>query len=177
MHVHTSVTELQLATLPGDLTLNSDDLRVTEARGEVRITTREKDVDLSQIYGDTYVENSRGQISIEPAGAYSIEARSGKGDVEITLPPNASANVNGHTHNGDIVSDYELAINGDESKTVSGRIGSGQGKITLNADVGDLRIKKGSGFPPAPPTPPAAPSAENAPHLRAPKAPSEPVSQ
>src|SRR5580658_4664473 len=177
MHVHTSVTELQLATLPGDLTLNSDDLRVTEARGEVRITTREKDVDLSQIYGDTYVENSRGQISIEPAGAYSIEARSGKGDVEITLPPNASANVNGHTHNGDIVSDYELAINGDESKTVSGRIGSGQGKITLNSDVGDLRIKKGSGFPPAPPTPPAAPSAENAPHLRAPKAPSEPVSQ
>jgi DUF4097 and DUF4098 domain-containing protein YvlB len=174
-HLHTSVTELQMAALPGDMTLNSDDLRVTEAKGEVRVTTREKDVDLSQIYGDTYVSNSRGQISIEPAGSYSIEAKSGKGDVELTLPPDTSATVEGHTHNGDIVSDYDLSINGDESKTISGRIGSGQSKITLNADVGDLRIKKGSGFPPAPPTPPAT---ANAPHLKAPKAPpAPPVSQ
>lgn len=179
-HLHTSVTDLELATLPGDMTLNSDDLRVTEAKGAVRVTTREKDVDLSQIYGDTYVSNSRGQISVAPGGSYSVEAHSGKGDVEITLPPDASVNVEGHTHNGDIVSDYPLAINGEESKTVSGRIGSGENKITLNADVGDLRIKKGTGFPPAPPmapTPPPAPTA-HAPHLKAPKAaPEEPVTQ
>lgn len=178
IHLHTSVTELQLAALPGDMTLNSDDLRVTEAKGEVRVTTREKDVDLSQIYGDTYVDNSRGQITIEPAGSYNIEAKSGKGDVELTLPPDVSATVDGRTHNGDIVSDYALAISGDESKSISGRIGSGQSKITVNADVGDLRIKKGSGFPPVPPNPPTVSAAPNAPHLRAPKAPTEqPVTQ
>jgi DUF4097 and DUF4098 domain-containing protein YvlB len=177
LHLHTSVTELQLATLPGDVTLNSDDLRVTEARGEVHVSTHAKDVDLSQIYGDTFVDNSRGQISIEPAGSYSIQAKSGKGDVEITLPPDTSATVDGRTHNGDIVSDYPLVINGDESKSVNGQIGGGKSKISLIADVGDLRIKKGSGFPPAPPTPPVAPSV-NAPHLKAPKAPpAEPVSQ
>ncbi|HUD23878.1 MAG TPA: DUF4097 family beta strand repeat-containing protein [Acidobacteriaceae bacterium] len=178
VHLHTSVTELQLAALPGDMTLNSDDLRVTEARGEVRVTTHAKDVDLSQIYGDSYVDDSRGQISVEPAGNYSIEAKSGKGDVEVTLPPEASANIEGHTHNGDIVSDYPLVINGDESKSVSGRIGSGQAKINLIADVGDLRIKKGSGFTPVPPSPPGAPASPNAPHLKAPKAPPEqPVTQ
>jgi DUF4097 and DUF4098 domain-containing protein YvlB len=178
VHLHTSVTELQLATLPGDMTLNSDDLRVTEARGDVRVTTHAKDVDLSQIYGDSYVDDSRGQISVEPAGNYSIQAKSGKGDVEVTLPPEASANIEGHTHNGDIVSDYPLLINGDESKSVSGRIGSGQAKINLIADVGDLRIKKGSGFTPAPPSPPGAPPSANAPHLKAPKAPpEEPVTQ
>lgn len=178
IHLHTSVTELQLAALPGDMTLNSDDLRVTEAKGEVRVTTREKDVELSQIYGDTYVDNSRGQITIEPAGSYNIEAKSGKGDVELTLPPDVSATVDGRTHNGDIVSDYALVINGEESKTISGRIGSGQSKITVNADVGDVRIKKGSGYPPVPPNPPAVSAAPNAPHLRAPKAPTEqPVTQ
>ena len=170
LHLHTSVTELELATLPGDMTLNSDDLRVTEAKGQVRISTHAKDVDLSQIYGDTVVNNSRGQISIEPAGPYSIEARSGKGDVEVTLPPDASVTVDGRTHNGDIVSDFPLMINGEESKTVSGRIGGGVGKVSLVADVGDLRIKKGSGFPPMPPTPPA-PAAPNAPHLKPPKTP------
>ena len=37
VHLHTSVTDLELAELPGDLTLNSDDLRVTEAKGPVRV--------------------------------------------------------------------------------------------------------------------------------------------
>ena len=45
----------------GDLTLNSDDLRVTEATGQVRVTTHSKDVDLSQIYGDTYVQDRDGR--------------------------------------------------------------------------------------------------------------------
>ena len=175
LHVHTSVTEMEIASLPGDMTLNSDDLRVTEAKGQVRVTTHAKDVDLGQIYGDTYVNDSRGQITIEPGGAYNVEARNGKGDVELTLPPNASATVDGRTHNGDIVSDFPMEISGDEGKSVSGKVGAGQYKISLTSDVGDLRIKKGSGFAEAPPTPPAPP---NAPHLKAPKASeSEPVTQ
>jgi DUF4097 and DUF4098 domain-containing protein YvlB len=173
--VHTSVTDVEVASLPGDLTLNSDDLRVTEARGQVRVTTHSKDVDLSQIYGDTYVEDRDGRISVEPAGVYGVEAKNGKGDVEITLPPNASANVDGHTRNGDIVSEFGLAISGDESKSISGRIGSGGSRIVLNAQNGDLRIKKGSGFPPPHPPPstaagPKAPAAPNAKQLKSSKA-------
>jgi DUF4097 and DUF4098 domain-containing protein YvlB len=180
IHLQTSMTDLDLAQLPGDLTLNSDDLRVTQAKGQVRVKTKAKDVDLSQIYGDTYVDDSRGQITVEPAGNYSVEAKNGKGDVELTLPPDTSAVVDGRTHNGDIVSDFPLEISGDESKTVSGRIGSGQAKISLTADVGDLRIKRGSGFPPAPPTPPATGSSASpkAPHLKAPQSPpAQPVTQ
>ena len=37
VHLHTSVTDLEMAELPGDLTLNSDDLRVTESKGLVRV--------------------------------------------------------------------------------------------------------------------------------------------
>lgn len=186
MHLHTSVTDLEFGALPGDMTLNDDDLRVTEAKGAVHVTTHSKNVDLTQIYGDTYVEDRDGNVSIAPAGPYSIEAKisSGHGDMEITLPPNASANVNGRTQNGDIVSDFPLSITGDESKTISGRIGGGSAKIVLSTDVGDVRIKRGSGFPATPPPPavsedaPAAPAAPGAPrHLRAPKNPAKPVAQ
>jgi DUF4097 and DUF4098 domain-containing protein YvlB len=181
--VHTSVTDLQLAELTGDLTLNSDDLRVTEAKGPVHVVTHAKDVDLSQIYGDTHVEDRDGRITVEPAGNFAVEAKNNKGDVELTLPPNASASIDGHTRNGDIVSDYELTISGDENKTVSGRIGSGGSKILLTAENGDVRIKKGSGFPATPQAPtadaaPKPPKAPNAPHLKAPKAlPAQPVTQ
>jgi DUF4097 and DUF4098 domain-containing protein YvlB len=170
---------VQLAELTGDLTLNSDDLRVTEAKGPLHVVTHAKDVDLSQIYGDTHVEDRDGRISVEPAGNYAVEAKNSKGDVELTLPPNASASIEGHTHNGDIVSDYELTISGDESKTVTGRVGAGAAKIVLTADNGDLRIKKGSGFSTTSTSSSEdVPRAPNAPHLKAPKAlPAQPVTQ
>jgi DUF4097 and DUF4098 domain-containing protein YvlB len=183
IHLHTSVTDLQVAELPGDITLNSDDLRVSEAKGTVHVITRSKDVDLNQIYGDSTVEDHDGTISVEPAGVYAVDAKNGKGDIELTLPPNASATVDGRSRNGDIVTDFALPVSGEENKTVSGRIGSGAVKIVLSADNGDLRIKKGSGFPATPPAPsiaaaPKAPPAPNAPHLKAPKAlPPRPVTQ
>jgi hypothetical protein len=84
--------------------------------------------------------------------------------------------VDGRTRNGDIVSDFPLNISGDESKTVSGKIGGGQAKIALNTDVGDVRIKRGDqsqGLVPAVPKMPAAPKTPKAPKA----APAEPVEQ
>ncbi len=180
VHFRTSKTDVELGALPGDLTLSDSDLHITEAKGNVRVVTHSRDIELDQIYGDTYVEDRDGNISIEPAGSYGVEAKneSGKGDVEITLGPNEQASIDGHTRNGDIVSDFPLSISGDESKSVNGNIGSGGPKISLNTDVGDLRIKRGSGFPATPPetgaamTPKAPPA--NAPRLKAPKAPAAP---
>ena len=182
LHIHTSVTDLEVAALPGDLTLDSDDLRVTDAKGALHVTTREKDVDASQIYGDVSIDDNRGDVSVAPAaGMYSVDARSGKGDIEVTLPPDASVTVDGHTRNGDILSDFPLSISGDDSKSVSGKIGAGAGHVNLKADVGDVHIKRGTGYPPAPPAPaegaaPAAPpkALTNAPHLKAPKSPAPP---
>ncbi len=150
----------------------------------MRITTHSKNVDLTQIYGDTFVEDRDGNISIAPAGPYNIQATSSSGnaDLEITLPPNMSATVDGRTHNGDIESEYPLNIEGEESKTITGKIGGGNQKIVLNTAVGDVRIKKGSGFPATPPAvslnPAAPPPPPNAPHLKTPKTPpAEPVTQ
>jgi DUF4097 and DUF4098 domain-containing protein YvlB len=170
VHLHTSVTELQLGELPGDLTLNPDDLRINQAKGQVRVVTRSKDIDLSQIYGDSYVEDRDGRIAIEPAGAFGIEAKNTKGDVEVTLPPNASAKVEARTRNGDIVSEYAIAASEGENKSASFTIGSGATRIVLSAENGDVRIKKGSAYPTVSPAPNAQP-APNALHLKAPKKP------
>jgi DUF4097 and DUF4098 domain-containing protein YvlB len=189
IHLHTSVTDLQVADLIGDLTLDSDDLRVTEAKGQVRVTTHAKDVDLSQIYGDSYVQDRDGRVSVEPAGNYGVDVKDSKGDVELTLPPTASASVDVHTHNGDIVSDFPMPTTDDENKSASFKIGSGEAKIDLSTDNGDIRVKKGSAFPAVPPPPataerpeapekPEAPERPETPHLRTPKPlPPQPVTQ
>ena len=182
IHLHTSVTDLQVANLIGDLTLNSDDLRVTEAKGQVRVTTHAKDVDLSEIYGDSYVEDRDGRVSVEPAGNFAVDAKNSKGDVELTLPSTASAAISVHTKNGDIMSDFPIPTSDDENKSASFSIGGGQAKIQLTTDNGDIRIKRGSGFPATPPPPTEnagkPPEAPNAPHLKAPKPlPPQPVTQ
>ena len=109
-----------------------------------------------------------------------MQAKNDKGDVELTLPPNASATVDGNTHNGDIVTDFELTVTGDEDKTVTGKIGSGAAHIELSTSNGDLHIKKGSAVPAAPPAPnpPGAPAAPKAPHLKSTETlPQQPVTQ
>jgi DUF4097 and DUF4098 domain-containing protein YvlB len=188
-HMHTSMTDINFAELPGDLTLDSGDLRINEAKGAVRVITHSKDIDLNQIYGDVTVETRNGRISIEPAGAFSVDAKNSKGDVEVTLPPNASATVTARTHNGDIVSDYDLPVSGDENKSLNGKIGSGASRIALSADNGDVRIKKGPGFPPAAPAEvqpkskgpmlnvppyPRVPDVSKTPHLKEPRVPPAP---
>jgi len=181
VHLHTSVTSLDAAALPGDLTLNDDDLRIAGANGQVRVTTHSKDVDLSQVEGDSTVEDRDGTIRIAPVGTYSVDARNGKGDVEITLPPNASATVNGRAHNGEVVTDFALSVSGDEDKTVSGRIGAGAARITASADNGDLHIRKGASttaqVPAAGPAP-APPGTPNERRLNPSKSPpAKPVTQ
>lgn len=186
VHLHTSVTDMEVASLPGDLTLNSDDLRITEARGQVRVSTHSKDVDLSQIYGDSYVEDRDGRISVEPAGNFGIEAKNSKGDVEVTLPPNASASVNARTRNGDIVSDFAMPSVEGAIKNVVFQVGSGGARVVLSADNGDVRLKRGALTPPpvprAPgamnvPLSPQAPEPGKTPHLKSSKKPMPPVTQ
>jgi len=182
VHLH-SRSDVQLAQLDGDLTLTDDTLDVSQAKGPVHVVTHSRDVDLSQIAGDIYVENRDGTISVEPSGSYGVEARNQKGDVNLTLPPDAAATVNGRTHNGDVVTDFELSVSGDEDKTVTGKIGSGTARIVLNTENGDLHIKKGpaageEAATPKAPKNPAPPMAPNAPHLKSKNTlPQQPVAQ
>lgn len=145
IHLHTSLTDLQVAQLTGDLSLNSDELRVNEAKGQVRVTTKSRDIDLSRIQGDTYVETRNGNIAIEPDGNYAVEAKNSRGDVEVTLPANASAQVNASVRNGDILSDFASPSAGDgSSKSVSFSIGGGKSHVVLSTENGDVHLKKGN---------------------------------
>jgi DUF4097 and DUF4098 domain-containing protein YvlB len=178
VHLHTSVTTLDLAALSGEVTLDNDNLRVTEAKGPVRVVTHSKDIDLSQINGDSYVENRNGTINVEPTGSFSVDARNNKGDVNVTLPPDAGATVNGHTHNGDVITDFALNVNGDEDKTVTGKIGAGTARVELSTNNGDLHIKKGTAEGAAPAAAASEPPAPNGKHLKSKSSlPQQPVAQ
>jgi len=178
VHFHSSRTDLELARLPGDLSLNGDSLHAAQVVGPVRvICSRSKDVEMSQVFGDTHVEDRDARVELGMAGSYAVDVKNAKGDVEISLPPNVAASVDARTHNGDIVSDFPLSIMGDENKTATGTIGKGGPRLVLSTEHADLHIRKGDEAPELPaltsvpkvPVAPKAPQVPGVPHLKTPK--------
>ncbi len=152
VHFHSSRTDLEMVRLPGDLTLNGDSLHAAQVVGPVRlICSRSKDVEMTQVYGDTHIEDEDARVELGLAGAYAVEIKNHKGDVEVSLPPGTNQSVDARTRNGDIVSDFPLEISGDENKAATGNIGKGGPKIVLSTDQADLRIRKGEAAGPIPP--------------------------
>ena len=98
-------------------------------------------------------EPRRHALPSTPAGAFSVEAKNNKGDVELTLPPNASANVNGRTHNGDIITEYGLNISGEEDKSVTGKLPPARPKSTSAQATAICASRRARRFRPRPALP------------------------
>jgi DUF4097 and DUF4098 domain-containing protein YvlB len=178
---------MELGRLPGDLSLSLESLHVTEVVGPIRVITHSKDIEMAQVYGDTHIEDKDGRVELDLAGSYSAEVKNDKGDIDITLPPGANVDVDGKTHNGDVVSDFPLTISGDEDKRIEGNVGKGGPKLVVSTNNADLHLRRGSETPgplpaigaaPRPPEMPREPAAPGVPHLKTSKAqPAQPVTQ
>ncbi len=182
VHFHSSRTDMEMARLAGDLTMDSSDLHIGQATGPLRVVTRSKNIECTQISGDIHIENANGEVSVtavEPLG--NIQINNASDGVTLTLPPNAGFSINAQTDGGDLNTDFTLNVNGsDEHHTANGTVGGGGPKIDIVVHHGDLTLRKGDmSMPPMPPMPkvpappvpkvPAPPAPEK--HLRAPKEP------
>jgi DUF4097 and DUF4098 domain-containing protein YvlB len=176
VHFHSSRTDVALSKLEGDLTMDSDDLHITQAAGPIRIVTRSKNIEATQVTGDIHIEDANGEVNVavaNPVGNIAITNRNQP--ITLTLPQNANFSINATTNEGDVQTDFPLDVTGSDSRrTVTGQVGKGGVKIELNQDHGDLRLRKGDSLSgptapalPGPPTPPLPPG--TAKHLREPK--------
>jgi DUF4097 and DUF4098 domain-containing protein YvlB len=99
-------------------------------------------------------------VGLYKPGNIQIENR--RGDIQVSIPPNAAVNVEARTRRGEIQSDFnELKIEGgDRQASASGSIGTNGPRLVINSEHGTIEIRKGSvaAAVPAAPEPPAAPS-------------------
>ncbi|MFC5861288.1 DUF4097 family beta strand repeat-containing protein [Acidicapsa dinghuensis] len=175
---HSSRTDMGFARLPGDMSMTLDSLHITQVAGPIHIETHSKDIEMSQVYGDTNIEDRDGRVELDMAGAYQVEVKNNKGDVEVSLPPGVNQTVDMRTHNGDIVSDFPLQITGDENKTMTGNVGNGGPRLVLSTEHADLGLHKGDVAGPLPavaPRVPGAPPSPKVPHLKASKSEATPT--
>jgi DUF4097 and DUF4098 domain-containing protein YvlB len=143
---HTSRTDLELAKLDGDLTIESGDLHAKDVAGPFRLVTKSKDIHLDGITGDVKLENENGMVEVHadklPLGTMSIA--NSNGDVKLAVPPKAQFEVEARAQNGEINTDFDgikVQTNGDNSQA-NGVNGSGGVKLHISNEHGNVDIRK-----------------------------------
>jgi DUF4097 and DUF4098 domain-containing protein YvlB len=174
VHFHSSRTDIELASVPGDVSIDTGDLQVNNAAGPARISTSAKDIECTAITGDLRVEGGDGDISVgtvPPLGELHIHNRNGA--IRLTVPLGANFQLQATARNGNIDSKLNLPVSGaGEGQTIAGQVGVGGPKIELTADHGDIDINRMDApplppLPPLPPVPPAPlPGAKSLRHFR-----------
>jgi DUF4097 and DUF4098 domain-containing protein YvlB len=158
VHFHSSRTDIELASVPGDLSIDSGDLQVNNAAGPARISTSAKDIECTAITGDLRVEDGDGDISagtVAPLGQVQIHNRNGA--IHLSVPLGAGFQLQATARNGNIEAKLDLPVSSaGEGQSVAGQVGTGGPKVELVADHGDIDITR-MDAPPVPPEPPLPP--------------------
>jgi len=164
----TSRSDMEIASVPGELEISSDEVRGNQLDGPSRVSTSSKGIHLEQVSGDLQVQSHNGDVEVttgeKPGGMMDVTTQHGDvaltlggktppekvnvatqhGDVTLTLSPSAGFQVNAVTRKGDVSSDFDaVKINqSNGSSQASGTIGNGNSKLQVSTDTGDIRIVK-----------------------------------
>ena len=142
-----SRSDMQIAAVPGEIEIASDEVRGSNLTGPSRLSTGSKDIHMENVFGDFQIQSSNGAIEFRaadklPLGKILITSK--HGDVSVVLPPNAGFQVQANTNKGDITSDFDKVKVDEEngSSRASGTVGNAAGRVQVSTDTGDIRITK-----------------------------------
>ncbi len=166
----TSRSDMEIASVPGDIDIASDSVRANEMTGPSRVVTSSKDIHLEDVSGDLQVQSNNGDVEVTTADKQSgskmtfttehgdvavtltgktppekVNVVTQHGDVTLTMPLGLGFQVNADTRKGNITSDFDAVkiVDGDNSPSrASGSVGNGTSKLQVSTDTGDIKIAK-----------------------------------
>ena len=112
-------------------------VKASTVNGSVDVTGAGGGVEASAVNGSVEVAVAR----VDPAGRSQLSTTNGS--VRLTLPRDASADVEAHTVNGSVGCDFDLADARKSRRKVEGRIGSGGARFELGTVNGSAHIDRG----------------------------------
>lgn len=165
----TSRSDMEFASLSGDLDIASDQVRGSELVGPSRVVTSSKDIHLEDVSGDLQVQSNNGDVEVttsgkQPAGKMSVTTEHGDvavtvagkvppdkvnvatqhGDVTLTMANGVGFQLSAVTRKGGISSEFDSVKVEDSngSSKASGTVGNGASKLRVATDTGDIKLAK-----------------------------------
>lgn len=114
--------------------------------GTAKLQTRNGSITCDDISGDAQLKTHNGSVKVRYSQAAppacDISIVSYNGQIELAGPPNLSAAIEASSHNGSIRTELPITVVGNiGKKSLSGSIGTGQGKVHLETHNGSITIK------------------------------------
>lgn len=124
------------------------DFEISNHRGEVEVLSKTGDIILSNVTGPVTASSTSGDVEIEfselsQANPTSISLVSGF--IDITMPANSNANFNLSSISGEVYTDLDIALDGQNDNNMSRLGGGGQINGTLNGGGVEVSLKSISG--------------------------------
>lgn len=147
-HYTSQKTDLTLAHVIGRMELDSGQIDISDVAGSVKLTTRNKDIDVENVAGRLSISNSDGAVKVRcsnpPREDMNIANESG--EVDVTVPARSLFDISAVSHSGEIQSSFSgpsLKIeNGEDGARLNGTVGGHGAKITIATTYGTIYLRK-----------------------------------
>jgi len=136
-------------TVPGqtalDLQTNVGELEVDNITEYIRAKTNVGKITCREITGRTDLTTNVGEVKVvyaknAPAACHA-DISTSVGKIDFAGPDNLSAAFHASANVGSIETSLPLTVTGKIGKSLNGTVGAGEGKVTLEANVGSIKIR------------------------------------
>lgn len=141
-------TELDIEKLPGNVRMALGDFTGTNLTGPIHLTTRSRDVEITDFTNALELSVERGDIELRPGELPlpRMDIQTHSGDVTLSLPPAAKFDLTASTARGDATNDFGAPIhseNAGRGATLRGMIPGGP-VVSVHTDRGEVVIRRAS---------------------------------
>ncbi len=142
-------TDLTVSQLAGRVETGSGTLQISDAPGNVSLTTKKNDVVLENIGGRIHVDNREGNVELRFAQPprEDVDVTDESGNIEVVLPPWATFELHAESRSGDIDNEFrDSALNKTENagnSKLEGKVGPKGPHIRLKTTYGTIKLRKG----------------------------------
>jgi len=166
LDLHTGDGSVKIDYVTGRIKVDTGDGQISaqDLKGEIRMHTGDGRIDGAGFDGSLNADTGDGQIRVHGrfdalqlrTGDGSIEAAAeagsavaqdwsistGDGNIHLSIPPNANAELRAHTGDGRVRIDLPFTVSGTQSRTViRGKIGAGGGIVSLETGDGSITVQ------------------------------------
>jgi DUF4097 and DUF4098 domain-containing protein YvlB len=133
------------AALALDCTANVGDIRVTGFTKRVKATTDVGTITCTGLREEIDLHTNVGDIRAEYAddapAALHVALATNVGSIEFAGPHEISADLSARANVGSVKTDRPVTVGGDLKHSIRASLGKGEGRISLNTNVGSIKIR------------------------------------
>jgi DUF4097 and DUF4098 domain-containing protein YvlB len=143
-------TTMRVEKAPGQIRMALGNLTANNLVGPIQITTKNKDVQLSDFTQSAEISVDRGDIELKPVKLplAKMDVHTKGGNIEMSFPAGAKFDLRASARRGEAENETGLPLRSDtegngkgRSNLLTGSIGQGP-QITLTTDHGNVTLKK-----------------------------------